>query len=158
MSLRSIVKIPIRKLKLLDKNPRTITKEQFEKLCDSIKEDPEYFSDRPCLVSEVDGVMTVYAGNQRVRAAKQLGWKDVPCIVEKDLSDEVIQKRIILDNAHFGSFDWDALANDWDIDVLLSAGLTPEELIGRVEEVEEIETKEEKEKPMKKCPHCDGIL
>jgi hypothetical protein len=66
--------------------------------------------------------MTIYAGNQRYRAAVDLGWKEIPCIVENDLSIEVMRKRSLLDNHTFGKWDMDVLANKWDIDELLSVG------------------------------------
>lgn len=157
--MREIVQLPIKQLKLLDNNPRKITKDQFTKLCESIQRDPEYFFNRPCLVNQVGAVFTVYAGNQRVKAAKRIGWDKVPCIVEKDLSEEFIERRIILDNKTYGEFDFDVLANIYDVSLLLESGFIPSELVGFVEvEAEEVEAKPKKEDPIKKCPHCDGIL
>jgi ParB-like chromosome segregation protein Spo0J len=157
--MREIVQLPIKGLKLLDNNPRKITKDQFTKLCESIKTDPDYFLNRPCLINQVGAVFHVYAGNQRVKAAKQLGWKNVPCIVEKDLPEDVLHSRIIKDNKNYGDFDFDILANLYEIDTIIAAGFTAEELIGKVEEeVEVVEEKAKKEDPIKKCPHCDGIL
>ncbi len=156
--MREIVQLPIKQLKLLDNNPRKITKDQFTKLCESIQSDPDYFFNRPCLVNQEGATFTVYAGNQRIKAAKRIGWDKVPCIVEKDLPDEVLKKRVVLDNAHFGEFDWDILANNYDVSLLLECGLTTEQLVGCTEEVKEIEPEKEKEEKIKKCPHCDGIL
>lgn len=158
--MREIVQLPIKGLKLLENNPRKITKDQFMKLCESIKTDPDYFSNRPCLVNQVGATFTVYAGNQRVKAAKQLGWKTVPCIIEKDLKEDVVTSRIIKDNKNYGTFDFDILANLYEVDMLLDAGFTAEELVGTIDEIkaEEIEEKPKKEDSLKKCPHCDGIL
>ena len=156
--MREFTQLPIKSLKLLDNNPRKITKEQFEKLCESIKKDPDYFYNRPCLVNQVGEINQVYAGNQRVKAAKRLGWTKVPCMVEKDLPQEVLSSRILKDNKTYGSFDYDLLANLYEIDTLIESGFTAEELVGSIQEVEEIDEKAAKEEPMKKCPHCDGIL
>src|SRR5436190_19736655 len=100
---------PIKSLKLLERNPRKITKNAMDKLCKSLSDDPSFFTNRPCLVHEKDGVLEVYAGNQRVRAATKLKWKEVPCIVESGLSDEVIKSRVIKDNKTYGEFDYDIL-------------------------------------------------
>jgi DNA modification methylase len=89
-----------------------------------LEDDPEFFGNRPCLVNVVDGVHNVYAGNQRVLAAKKLGWKLVPCIVEENVSADRIDRRIIKDNAHYGDWDYDLLANEWDDQLLLDAGFT----------------------------------
>ncbi len=158
MPVGIVTKLPISKLKLLENNPRKIDKDQFQKLCESLLKDPDYLLNRPVLVHDVDGVYHVYAGNQRVRAAKKLGWKEIPCMVEFDLMPEVIEARVLKDNKTYGSFDFDVLANNYDIDVLLACGFTADEIVGSVQDIEVVEEKEEKEEPIKKCPHCDGIL
>ena len=147
--------IEIKHLTLLEKNPRKISKKQFAKLCESLEDDPEFFGNRPCLVNAVGNTLTVYAGNQRVLAAKKLGWKLVPCIVEDDVPDDKVKDRIIRDNAHFGEWDWEELSNTYEIDELLDCGLTEKELhldlsIYDVEEPEEAAEKKEE----KKCPNC----
>ena len=154
--------IKISKLKLLEKNPRRITKEQMDKLCRSIESDPTFLECRPVLVNclyytdengeinEKKIVYNVYAGNQRVRAAKKIGMKEIPCIVEYDLDEDTVKKRIVQDNSHFGTFDFDILANEWSIDVLIDCGFTPDDLIGPIGKVEEKREKKSKEK----CPAC----
>ncbi len=147
--------IEIKHLKLLDKNPRKIDKAQFKKLCDSLEDDPEFFGNRPCLVNIVDGVYNVYAGNQRVQAAKKLGWKLVPCILEENVPEDRIRKRIIKDNVSMGIFDWDILSGDYEIDELLSCGLTEKELhLDLSMENDEEPAAQSKEKSAEKCPHC----
>jgi len=153
-----ITKLPISKLKLLENNPRKIDKDQFQKLTESLLRDPDFLSNRPVLVHDVDGVFIVYAGNQRVRAAKKLGWKEVPCIVESNLMPDTVERRTLLDNKTYGTFDFDILANSFDIDVMLESGFTADELVGAVQDIETVEEKEEKPETVKKCPHCDGIL
>ena len=126
----NVQEIPINQLTLLERNPRKITKQQLEKLCNSIKNDPKFLFQRPVLVHQKEEQLEVYAGNQRVRAAKKLGWKTIPCSIEKDLTDEIIKERIIKDNKTYGEFDFDILANEWDTDLLLDAGFSADELIG----------------------------
>ena len=101
--------IEISKLTLLENNPRRITKEQFDKLMKSLKEDPKFFELRPCLVNKTGETLTVYAGNQRLRAAMKLKWTQIPCIVEEDLSKARMDGRVLRDNLHYGEFDHDIL-------------------------------------------------
>lgn len=152
--------ISIKNLTLLERNPRKITKEQMAKLCKSIQDDPEFLRNRPVLVNCVEGKNIVYAGNQRVRAAKQLKMKEIPCIIERDLPEELVRKRIILDNKTYGEWDFDILANEFDIDVLLDCGFEASDLIGPIQEIDsdDIDGGKSKEKAAKTCPHCNGVL
>lgn len=152
--------IPISKLKLLEKNPRRITKEQMTKLCKSIKDDPEFLSARPILVNmkPIDtggSEYIVYAGNQRVRAAKKLKMKEIPCILEYDIPEDILNKRIILDNKSFGEWDFDLLANEWEEELLINCGFLESEFVGS-EEKKEKEDKQEKK--TKNCPHCGNEI
>jgi DNA modification methylase len=120
--------IPIADLTHADNNPRKITKDQFAKLVENIEKDPAFFRARPCLANRTSSGLIVYAGNQRLRAAKKLGWKEVPCIVDDDLDDAIIKKRAILDNIHHGEFDWDIMANEFSPIELLDLGMLPDEM------------------------------
>ncbi len=146
----------IKNLTLLERNPRKITKDQMDKLCKSITDDPDFLSSRPILVNHTDGKYIVYAGNQRVRAAKMLKMKGIPCIVEVNLDPEIMRKRVILDNKSFGEWDFDILANEWDINVLIDCGFDANELIGPIGNDKEAESdpKGKKAKDQAKCPSC----
>jgi ParB-like chromosome segregation protein Spo0J len=124
----NIHEVEISILTLLEDNPRTITKEAMEHLCESIKKDPDFLWRRPILVDHAKGKLTVYAGNQRVAAAKWLGWDTIPCIVDSDVPEDVKKFRILIDNRHSGDWDDDILANIYSLDDLYDAGFTPEEL------------------------------
>lgn len=163
-----IENVLIKDLKLTEKNPRRINKEQFEKLCKSMEDDEEFISCRPILVNRVDGELNVYAGNQRIRAAKKIGWKYIPCIIEDDLDEEVMKKRLLLDNTHFGDWDFDMLSADFDNDLLLDSGFTEKMLFGHfdadtannddntaIPEIEDVPASEEQpDKKKKQCPIC----
>jgi len=152
--------VNINKLKLLKRNPRTISKSQFEKLKISLTNDPNFLDHRPILINVINDEYHVYAGNQRVRAAKQLGWKQITCSIEHNLSDEQMKKRIILDNAHYGENDFDILANDFDIDLLLDCGYTDKDfdLDGSINDLKDSNDLDEKDTKIKLCPHCNGEL
>ena len=95
-------------------NPRTITKEQFERLKERIAKN-NLLGVFPLKVYEYKGKFVALGGNQRLRAAKALNMSGVPCIIVPDEADaETLQEIIILENEHDGENDWDALANDWD--------------------------------------------
>lgn len=159
MDMMQIELIPIKNLTLLEKNPRRITKEQMDKLCQSIKDDPEFLKCRPVLVNMSDATMYVYAGNQRVRAAKKLKMKEIPCIVNHDLPSHIQDARCIKDNKTYGEFDFDLLANEWDAELLIDCGFKPEEILGDLSNISDDEREEEeKQKKCKVCPNCGGKL
>ena len=115
---------PIAELKELPGNPRTIKKDQFEKLKTSIRDNADYFEARPIILSDRTGELVILAGNQRYKAAKAIGLKEVPTILLPNLSEEREKEIIIRDNVENGDWDWDALFNEWDTDKLQEWGVT----------------------------------
>lgn len=115
---------PIKDLKELPGNPRTIKKDQFEKLKQSIKDNADYFEARPIILSDRTGELVILAGNQRYKAAKALGLKEVPTILLPNLTEKREKEIIIRDNVENGDWDWDALFNEWDTDKLQEWGVT----------------------------------
>ena len=77
----------IAELRELPGNPRTIKKDQFEKLKKSIKDNADYFEARPIILSDRTGELVILAGNQRYKAAKAIGMKEVPTILLEGLSE-----------------------------------------------------------------------
>jgi hypothetical protein len=113
--------IPISKLKTNDgqipdvpKNPRFIKDTRFEKLVKSLQDNPEMLSARELLVYQHENQNIVIGGNMRLRAAKELGYKELPCKVLTDLTSEQIRAIVIKDNVSFGSDDFESLSNEWD--------------------------------------------
>jgi hypothetical protein len=120
MKSAKINTIEVSKLKLNPKNPRTIKKDKFEKLKKSIKELPKMLELRPIVVDED---LVVLGGNMRLQAVKELGIKEVHYIQVNELSEEQKNQFIIKDNASFGDWDWDILANEWNNNELNEWGL-----------------------------------
>lgn len=151
-----IEEIEVTKLQPLEKNPRRITKDQLEKLSSSMLEDPAFLQRRPVLVNLTDGVYQVYAGNQRLAAARKLGWKAIHCIIDNDLSQELMKSRTIKDNQTYGEFDFDILANEYEIQDLLDWGFTEDQLSIDTDTILGNDTGEDKETDQKeeKCPNC----
>jgi len=104
--------VPITTLKINDENPRTIRSEKFQKLVQSIKEFPEMLKLRPVIINNENVVL---GGNMRLRACLEAGLTEVPTINVGGLSEEKQQEFIIKDNVSFGEWDWNILANNWDV-------------------------------------------
>lgn len=97
------------------KNPRQWTKEDVEKLKASIEETPELLEARGCIVYPYEDKFVVLGGNMRLTACKQLGHKEVDCVVlDAETSAEKLREIVIKDNGSFGAWDFDMLANEWD--------------------------------------------
>lgn len=120
-------------------NPRVIRDEKFKKLVKSIEEFPKMMALRPMVVNED---MVVLGGNMRLKALKELGYKEVPddwVKSAKDLTYDEIRRFIIADNVGFGEHDWEMLANEWDVEELSEWGLD----IPGFEIAEELEAEED---------------
>jgi ParB-like chromosome segregation protein Spo0J len=114
------MKVDIQKVRSNPKNPRIIRNEKFKKLVKSIQEFPEMLDLRPIVV---DKDMVVLGGNMRLKACIEAGLKEVPILVADNLSAEQEAEFIIKDNSSFGEWDWEILANEWDVDSLNEWGL-----------------------------------
>jgi DNA modification methylase len=119
--------IPISKFKQNPDNPRTIKKDQLEKLKRSIKSFPEMMEKRPMVcVTDEDGKLYPLGGNMRLRAIKEMGLKEVPetwVALADEWTEEQRREFIVKDNANLGSWDFDALAEGWNIDDLEEWGV-----------------------------------
>lgn len=96
-------------------NPRTITKDKFEKLKKSIREFPKMLDLRPIIYDEN---LVILGGNMRYKALEELereGFeiKDNWFLNVNDLTETQKKEFIVKDNVPFGDWDWDILANEW---------------------------------------------
>ena len=108
----------------MPKNPRFIRDEKFELLKKSIQENPEMLGLRELLVYPVGERYVIIGGNMRYEACKALGYKSVPCkVLDADTPVDALKAYTIKDNAGFGEWDWDAIANEWDTDEVTDWGL-----------------------------------
>jgi hypothetical protein len=104
-------------------NPRVIKDLKFERLCRSIEQFPKMMELRPIVV---DQNMIVLGGNMRLKALQHLGFKEIPetwCKKADDLNEDEKRRFIISDNAGFGEWDFEELANTWSEDPLEEWGL-----------------------------------
>jgi len=103
--------VKIQKIRGNPDNPRVIKNDKFKKLIKSIREFPEMLELRPIVVDED---MMVLGGNMRLRACIEAGMKEVWIEVAKDLTEDQKKEFIVKDNASFGEWDYDVLANEWN--------------------------------------------
>jgi 16S rRNA G966 N2-methylase RsmD len=113
-------RVPISQVIPNPTNPRIIKDDKFKKLTKSIQEFPEMLELRPIVV---DSNMVVLGGNMRLKACIAAGLKEVPIIVADKLTEQQQAEFIIKDNVGFGEWDWDLLANQWDVEALEDWGL-----------------------------------
>lgn len=104
----------ISELNELEGNPRTIKKDDFERLKKSLQDNQDYFEARPIILSDRTGKLVIIAGNQRYKAAKAIGLTEVPTVLLSGLSEEREREIVIRDNVENGEWDMDILANEWD--------------------------------------------
>jgi len=101
-------------------NPRIIKGDKFNKLVKSIEDFPEMLKIRPIVVNSENVIL---GGNMRYKASIKAGLKEVHIIRAEGLTEEQQKEFIAKDNVGFGEWDWDALANEWDLEKLDEWGL-----------------------------------
>lgn len=116
----------------LPKNHRTIKDARFEALKKSIEDAPEMLALRELLVYPHGNKFVVVGGNMRLKACKELGYKELPCkVIDENTPVEKLREYTIKDNIGFGADDWGALFEDWNTEELADWGLEfPEDLSG----------------------------
>ena len=100
----------IYKLRKHPDNPRVIKDAKFYSLRDSIEQFPEMLEKRPIVVNQD---MLILGGNMRLRAAEDLGMKEI-WIDQANWSEEKQKEFIIKDNTSSGEWDFNMLANELD--------------------------------------------
>jgi site-specific DNA-methyltransferase (adenine-specific) len=127
--------VKLSEIKSNPNNPRLIKDDKFHKLVKSIKEFPKMLEIRPVVVN---ADMIVLGGNMRLKACKEAGLKEIPIIFADDLTEEQQKEFIIKDNVGFGEWDWDMIANEWDVEQIEDWGLdVPDFAIHEEPEAEE---------------------
>lgn len=114
------MKVDIKKVIPNPSNPRIIKDDKFKKLVKSIQEFPQMLELRPIVV---DSNMVVLGGNMRLKACQAAGLQEVDILIADQLTEEQKAEFIIKDNVGFGEWDWDLLANEWDVEALEDWGL-----------------------------------
>lgn len=130
----AIVEKRVNELKQNEDNPRYITSEKFDLLVQSVKSFPEMLKARPIVVDENNVIL---GGNMRYRACVHAGMKTIPVyqispkdpgikktLKERGVTYDVLKAEFVIkDNASYGAWDWDVLANNFTTEDLKGWGL-----------------------------------
>jgi len=109
-------------------NPRQLTKDQYKNLKDSIT---RFGIVDPIIVnSNEDRKDIIVGGHQRVKVADKLGIKEVPCVFVDLPYDKERELNVRL-NKNTGEWDFDILADMFDIDELINWGFKENEILGK---------------------------
>ena len=98
--------VPIETILPNPTNPRVIENEEYKKLVESVKQDGFMLAIRFLVV---DANNVVMGGNQRLKACKEAGIKEIHIVRAEDLSSDQLKEFIIKDNLYFGEFDKEML-------------------------------------------------
>lgn len=139
--------LAIKDLKDHPKNPRQMSKHFVEKLQQNLKKFG--LIDKPIVNKD----LTIIGGHQRIKILKKMKAKNVECwMSNRQLEESEIDELCIGLNLHQGEWDWDILADQWNMIDLLNHGFSEDKLMGICENDDE--SKEKKSKKLKMCPHC----
>ncbi len=143
----------LNELKPYKNNPRK-NDHAVDAVAESIK---EFGFKVPCVI-DVDG--EIIAGHTRLKAAKKLCLKEIPCVIADDLTDEQVKAFRLADNKVGEIAGWDFEILDSEIENLQNEGINMEEFGFQIQDDVDLdlffEDKEESEKEKKliTCPHC----
>ena len=135
-------------------NPRN-NDEAVDYVANSIK---EFGFKVPCVI---DNEKNVVCGHTRLKAAKKLGIKEVPCIIADDLTDEQIDAFRLADNKTGEIATWDFEKLEIELESISGIDMSDfgfEKVISFDESTfDDLFTdapKKEKEPKKIQCPHC----
>lgn len=111
-------------------NPRQSTAKQEKHLKESLE---KFGMVEPIIFNKQTG--HIVGGHFRVRELKKLGIKEIECVIV-DLNEADEKELNIRLNANTGSWDWDTLANDWDVVDLETWGMEIPQFDNEAEELE----------------------
>lgn len=131
-----IIQVEINQLRPSEYNPRKWDDDAIKNLTESIQ---HFGIVDPIIVNEAENRKNIVIGGHfRLKVAKDLGFKTVPCVFI-NIPDETKERELNLRlNKNLGAFDYKALA-EFDQDLLAAVGFSSHEL----EQIFEINTKED---------------
>ena len=107
------------------KNPRHITETEFKQLKKSL--DTFGLIDKPII--NADAANTIIGGHQRKHVLEANGETECECWVpDRELTEREVEELNIRLNKNTGSWDFDVLANEFDLGELLDWGFSEKEL------------------------------
>ena len=150
-----IINKKLNELKPYEKNPRK-NDEAVKYVANSIKE----FGFKVPIIIDKDNV--IVAGHTRYKASKELGLKEVPCIVADDLNEEQIKAFRLADNKVSEMAEWEFGLLDDELNEILDIDMSE---FGFTEtnidwaDIDDL-TEENYDEPthkMLECPKCHHI-
>jgi len=107
------------------KNPRSLSEKEFKQLKTSL--DKFGMIDKPIVNLDADN--TIIGGHQRKHVLEASGVKECECWVpDRELTEREVEELNIRLNKNTGSWDFDTLANEFELDDLLEWGFDKGEL------------------------------
>ena len=128
----SVVEIPLENLELnegqlegLPYNPQEMTKKDLKQLKSNLKKRSKLFNMRGLLVYPLEnGNYIIISGNKRYKALVDMKCKSAPCqIIDKNTTIEELKAYVLIENKHYGKWDWDAIANQWEESLIEEVGI-----------------------------------
>jgi len=108
------------------KNPRSLSEKEFKQLKTSL--DKFGMIDKPIVNLDADN--TIIGGHQRKHVLEASGVKECECWVpDRELSEKEVEELNIRLNKNTGSWDFDVLANEFELPDLVEWGFTEYELL-----------------------------
>jgi ParB-like chromosome segregation protein Spo0J len=130
------------------KNARCLTEQDAFHLQTSIKKFG--LIDKP--VINIDN--QIIGGHQRLEILKRMGFTEIEVLVpDRRLESFEVEELNIRLNKNTGDWDWDKLANEFEVTDLLEWGFSTSDLgLGKIGELKE---EEEEKKEEELCPTCN---
>ena len=140
-------------LKEYEHNPRRISKKDFDKLVTNIREDGYHQR----IIVDINNV--IIGGHSRKRALLAAGYAHNDSIevlrASRPLTDIEFKRLNIRDNIPFGEFDFDILANNFEMEDLIDWGMDVNLFPGAAPEFNPVVNEERlDEKTKVTCPNC----
>lgn len=134
-----------------EENPREIGRKEYEALKKSLIEFPEMKQLREIVIDEDNQIL---AGHQRIYALKELAYEDVYVKQVFGLTKKQKREFMIKDNVSSGKWNTDIIANQWDLDELISFGVPKLKIPGADDSKEHVEFDAKDNEKTVSCPEC----
>ena len=127
MKVSEKVLISTRRLVAYPNNPRKISQESLNRLCDSIRANG-YWEHRPAAVEPIEGTDRFYVldGNQRLKALRRMKRPEMPCVIYTELTDAERNDIILRSNINNGEWVPELLQTEFEGVDFQSIGLNVE--------------------------------
>lgn len=139
------MKLPLKDIKPNPDNPRIIKDDKFHKLVQSLKDFPEMASVREIVINKEHIIL---GGNMRYKAMIEAGWTEAPVKIV-DWPEDKQKEFVVKDNVSGGEWDWDAIANQYELEDLDAWGVD-------LPDVEDTEGTADSDK--EECPTCGSMV